>query len=262
MNEAEVLFTEILNCNRLALYLDKDRFLNNDQVSFISGVLKRRIQGEPIQHILGKTEFMGLEFKITPDVFIPRSETEILVERAIKIGYRLRVIGYRLKVLDIGTGCGNIAISMAKILPYCKMDAIDISDTALGVALLNAKLNNVKINFIQSDLLDTYNLQPNTYDLIISNPPYIPSAEIDMLEPEIKYEPRIALDGGKEGLDFYLRIINDAPHYLKRGGFLVMEMGFNQKEAIKGIFQKSPFFEIIEIIKDYNNIDRIIVAQN
>lgn len=261
MNETELLFTDILNCNRLSLYLNKDIFLDKAKSFLVSGVLKRRIRGEPLQYILGKTEFMGLEFKVTPHVFIPRPETEILVETAIKIGYRLWVIGHRLKILDIGTGCGNIAISMARNLLYCEMDAIDISDNALKVALSNAKLNNAKVNFIQSDLLNTYNLQPNTYDLIVSNPPYIPTVEIEALQPEVKYEPHMALDGGKDGLDFYRRIINKAPRYLRKDGFLIMEMGFNQKDAIKNIFQKTGYFEIIELIKDYNNIDRIIIAK-
>ena len=261
MNETELLFTNILNCNYLSLYLNKDIFLDKAKSSLVSSVLRRRARGEPLQYILGKTEFMGLEFKVTADVFIPRPETEILVETAIKIGYRLWVIGHRLKILDIGTGCGNIAISMAKNLLYCEMDAIDISDNALEVALSNAKLNNAKVNFIQSDLFNTYNLQPNTYDLIVSNPPYISTAEIDVLQPEIKYEPYTALDGGKDGLDFYRRIIDKAPSYLKKGGFLIMEMGFNQKGAIKNIFQKSGYFEIVELIKDYNNIDRVIMAK-
>ncbi len=261
MNETELLFTDILNCNRLSLYLNKDIFLDRAKSFLVSGVLKRRIRGEPLQYILGKTEFMGLEFKVTPHVFIPRPETEILVETAIKIGYRLWVIGHRLKILDIGTGCGNIAISMARNLLYCEMDAIDISDNALKVALSNVKLNNAKVNFIQSDLFNTYNLQPNTYDLIVSNPPYISTAEIEALQPEVKYEPHMALDGGKDGLDFYRRIINKAPRYLRKDGFLIMEMGFNQKDAIKNIFQKTGYFEIIELIKDYNNIDRIIIAK-
>ena len=150
---------------------------------------------------------------------------------------------------------------MARNLLYCEMDAIDISDTALEVALSNAKLNNAKVNFIQSDLFNTYNLQPNTYDLIVSNPPYIPTQEIETLQPEVRYEPHMALDGGKDGLDFYRRIIDETPHYLRKDGFLIMEMGFNQKEGIKNIFQKSGYFEIIEFVKDYTNMDRVIIAK-
>lgn len=261
MNEAELLFTQALVCDRAALYLNKGKYLNSGQVAFVSAALKRRIKGEPIQYILGKTEFMGLEFRVDKNVLIPRPETEILVETAIKIGYRLWVIGHRLKILDIGTGCGNIAISIARNLLYCEMDAIDISDNTLEVALLNARLNNAKVNFIQSDLFNTYNLQPNTYDLIVSNPPYIPSVEIRGLGPELKYEPLIALNGGRDGLEFYRRIIKEAPDYLKDNGILIMEMGFGQARAIENIFAESGNFKIFKIVKDYSNIERVIIAE-
>lgn len=260
MTEAELLFTEILNCDRLSLYLKQELKLDKDKITFVSSVLKRRFSGEPIQYILERTEFMGLDFKITPDVFIPRPETEIMVETAVKIGHRLLVIGDRLKILDIGTGSGCIATSLAKFLRNAEIDAIDISNEALRIAKENARLNRANINFIQSDLF-AYNLTPNTYNLIVCNPPYIPTAEIENLQPEIRYEPHIALDGGSDGLDFYRKIIVQSPRYLKKGGFLIMEIGFGQKEAIKNIFQNTANFEIIEVICDYNNIERIIVAK-
>jgi len=259
MNETELLFTDILNCNRLSLYLNKDIFLDKAKSSLVSSVLKRRIHGEPIQYILGKTEFMGLEFKVTADVFIPRPETEILVETAIKIVQSLKFIVHSM--LDIGTGSGCIAISLAKFLPKAKITAIDISENAIKIAKENALLNDVKINLLVGDLFNNYELRTMNYELIVSNPPYIPTAEIEELEPEVRYEPHMALDGGKDGLDFYRRIIDKTPHYLRKDGFLIMEMGFNQKEAIKNIFQKSGYFEIIELIKDYNNIDRVIIAK-
>lgn len=261
MTEAELLFSEVLKCDRLSLYLNKGRILGKSDSFLISAALKRRIGGEPIQYILGKQEFMGMDFKVTTDVFIPRPETEILVETALKIGYRLWVAGYGLKILDIGTGSGCVAISFAKFLSYAKIDACDISKEALGVAKENAKLNNVDVNFIQSNLFSTYHLSPKTYNLIISNPPYIPTPEIKNLQPEISYEPAIALDGGEDGLDFYRKIIAAAAAYLKKDGFLMMEMGFGQKAAIENIFQRSADFEIIEIVKDYNKIDRVIVAK-
>ena len=267
MNETELLFTDILNCNRLSLYLNKDIFLDRAKSSLVSGVLKRRIQGEPIQYILGKTEFMGLEFKVTPHVFIPRLETEILVETVLETVTRHTSQATSLKIMDIGTGSGNIAISLAKLLEECRILAVDISKEAIDVARNNALLNNVssKINFVNQDFSNlqpaTCNLQPFSFDFIVSNPPYIPTQEIEALQPEVKYEPHMALDGGKDGLDFYRRIINKAPRYLRKDGFLIMEMGFNQKDAIKNIFQKTGYFEIIELIKDYNNIDRIIIAK-
>jgi len=262
MNEAELLFTDILNYDRHRLYTDKNILLDKGKRQLISQALRRRINGEPIQYIIGKAQFLGLEFKVNKDVLIPRPETEILVETAIKLGQGSRVVGDRLKILDIGTGCGCIAISLAKFLSNAEIYAIDVSIKSLKIAEENTKLNNVNIKFMQGDLFNTYNLQPTTYNLIVSNPPYIPTAEINKLQPEIRYEPRIALDGGEDGLDFYRRLIQKSPPYLKPAGFLILEIGDKQKEAIEKIFQKDDIFEIIDIVQDYNNIDRVIVARH
>jgi release factor glutamine methyltransferase len=261
MTESELLFTELLNCSRDELYLDKERKLRQREARFLADALKRRLKGCPIQYILGRVEFMGLQFRLTSDVFIPRPETEILVETAIKYSFQLSVSGCQLKVLDIGTGCGCIAISLARFLKNTQVSATDISEKALGIAKQNALLNNVEINFLQSNLFTTYHLPLTTYHLIVSNPPYIPSAQIDTLQPEIYYEPRIALNGGNDGLDFYRHIIQQAPSYLKRGGFLILEMGFNQCSAIKELFDSVGRFQIIEVVKDYQDIERIIVAR-
>jgi release factor glutamine methyltransferase len=260
MNEAELLFSSMLNCDRLSLCLNKGLVLDKEKAEFISSVLKRRIKGEPIQYILGKTEFMGLEFKVGPCVLIPRPETEILVETAIRQLSVFRHQFQTLKILDVGTGSGCIAITLAKLFPNAKIDALDLSEGALAVAKDNAQLHNLDVNFIHSDLFSSNYLIANTYDLIISNPPYIVSSQIDKLQPEIKYEPRIALDGGEDGLNFYRRLIAGSLSYLKRGGLLIMETGFNQKASLKNIFQKFADFEIIETVKDHNNTDRVIVA--
>ncbi len=259
MTEPELLFTHIFNCKRTDLYLYNRRPISKDDSDSIVNVLRRRIKGEPIQYILGRIEFMGLEFKLTPDVFIPRPETEILVEIALKIVHSSKFIVH--SILDIGTGSGCIAISLAKFLKDVRVSATDISEEALGIAKQNALLNNVKINFFQSNLFSNYELPTANYELIVSNPPYIPSAEINNLEPELNYEPRIALDGGRDGLDFYRCIIKVAPAYLKKGGFLITEIGFNQCLVLKELFNAVQNFEIIEIVKDYNNIDRVIVAR-
>ena len=281
MNEAELLFSEILKTDRLSLYLDKDRLLDKACGLKVSSVMRRRIKGEPIQYILGKTEFMGLEFKVGPDVLIPRPETEILVETAIKLSSVVRIPSsvYRrpsfvnggsssiINILDIGTGSGCIAVSLAKSLPGAKVDAIDISPEALEIAKQNALLNNVTVNFIHGDLFNIFKRTTNDgvrttkYNLIVSNPPYIPSEQISRLQPEIQYEPRISLDGGTDGLDFYRRMIYDAPAHLEQGGYLLLEAGLRQMPAIKIILENSRKFEIIEVVKDYNNIDRVVVAQ-
>ncbi len=278
MTEAELLFTEVMNCECLSLYRDRSLCIDKQKARLISSALKRRINGEPIHYILGKIEFMGLEFKVNSDVFIPRQETEILVGTVIEIVSRLaglpvsrfagepvsRFAGLpvcRFEILDIGTCSGCIVVSLAKFLPDVNITATDVSLVAIKAAKQNSIQNNVKVNFIESDLSNTHHLLPNTYHLIVSNPPYVKTEEINQLQSEIGYEPRIALDGGKDGLDFYRRIIEKAPCYLKEGGVLIMEMGFGQAGDIKNIFQESGRFEILEIVKDYSNIDRVIVAR-
>jgi release factor glutamine methyltransferase len=273
MTEAEILFSEVLNCKRLSLYFNKDTKLGRDAGFFIARALKKRISGEPLEYILGKAEFMGLEFKVDKNVLIPRPETEILVEAILKIDTNQDTKTPRhqdTRILDIGTGSGCIAISLAKFLPQAQITATDISDKALKVAQENANLNKVadKIKFIQSDLFESFCSVPRTshfvlnyFDLVISNPPYVASEDIDNLEPEVKCQPRVALEAGADGLDFYRRIIVQAPDYLTSGGLLAMEMGYNQKEKIENILQESGNFNIIEIIKDYSNIDRVIIAR-
>lgn len=266
MNEAELLFSGILNCDRLSLYLNKGSFIGKDKCALISSAMQRRISGEPVQYILGKSEFMGLEFKVTPDVLIPRSETEILVETVLEFSRRYASGGEPLKIMDLGTGSGNIAVSLAKLLSgldVVSITATDISKKAIEVARYNALLNNVvdKISFIQSDLFTNDELAVSSYDIIVSNPPYISDLEIDNLQAEVRHEPRIALDGGRDGLDYYRRIVNHAPYYLEEGGLLIMEIGYNQKDAVENIFKAAGGFRISEVIPDYNSIDRVIVAE-
>jgi release factor glutamine methyltransferase len=272
MNEAELLFTQILNCNLQDLYLDREKPLDKQNSEFISTVLRRRVAGEPIQYILGKTEFMGLEFKVIPGVFIPRPETEILVETAIKVTKSLprqssglpavasRQVS-KLKILDIGTGSGCIAVSLAKLLPNAEVTATDVSSLALEVAKENAKLNNVDVNFIESSLFEVPDSGAVAYDLIVSNPPYISTSGIQLLQREVRYEPRVALDGGRNGLNFYRRIIKNAPENLVENGYLILEMGFTQRQCIEKIVHTSKGFSVVEIARDYNNIERVVVLK-
>ena len=262
MTEAEILFTEVLKCDRAFLYLNRDLALGKEKGKFISAVLNKRLKGEPIQYILGKTEFMGLEFKVTPDVLIPRPETEILIETVVDCIVKFHLAGERLEILDLGTGSGCIAVSLAKILANVEITAIDISLKAIRIAQENALKNKVaeKIVFIKSDLFRS--LPPRKrYAICVSNPPYVISREINELQPELKYEPRIALDGGKGGLDFYRQIIKNSRARLKNGGLLIMEMGFNQDVAIKNIFHKIKDFEVLGIVKDYSQINRVVIAK-
>ncbi|MBM3249337.1 MAG: peptide chain release factor N(5)-glutamine methyltransferase [Candidatus Omnitrophica bacterium] len=264
MTETELLFTHVLGLSRLELYQDKELSLDRGSALKIASALKRRIKHEPIQYILGTAHFFGLGFKVDRRCLIPRQETEILVETALKYAAKSpRQKVTSLKILDIGTGSGCIAVCLAKLIPNSEVTAIDISSEALRLAESNARLNNVeqKIAFFQSDLFTEYGLRNTDYDCIISNPPYVASEEIKNLQPETSYEPRIALDGGGDGLDFYRRIIRDAPSFLRQRGFLLFEIGIGQRGKIEKVFQKSKKFEIIEVVKDYNNIERVVVAQ-
>ncbi|MDO8489498.1 MAG: peptide chain release factor N(5)-glutamine methyltransferase [Candidatus Omnitrophota bacterium] len=260
MNEAELVLSHVLNCDRLSLYLNKDNSLHKDKSVLISKILKRRILGEPLQYILGRTEFMGLEFKIDKRALIPRPETEILVDSVIKELKGLKIVCPI--ILDLGTGSGCIAVSIAKLFPSAVVCAVDISKEALKLAEENACLNKVKVKFLRSNIFSIFDNRKEQFDLIISNPPYVAVSELSSLSPEISFEPVNALEAGVDGLDFYRKIINQAAGYLKKNGFLILEMGFGQRSAIEDILTKSEIFEVIEIIKDYNNIERVLVAGN
>ncbi|OGX23436.1 MAG: protein-(glutamine-N5) methyltransferase, release factor-specific [Omnitrophica WOR_2 bacterium RIFCSPHIGHO2_02_FULL_45_21] len=263
MTEKEILLSSILNCPRSSLY-SGGLFLSAKVLKKLSRCLSLRSEGFPLQYILGEVEFFGLIFKLDKRVFIPRPETEILVETAINSAASLRpsVCG-QIKILDIGTGSGCIAVALAKNLAKARIIAIDISREALEIARQNARLNGAeeRIHFIQSDLLSALPHPLSAYDLLISNPPYIRSQDIEHLQKELKYEPRIALDGGCSGLDFYRRIIRQAPRLLKKDGLLLMEIGFGQYDKIKNIFEKTGNFKIIDLVKDYNKIERVIIGQ-
>jgi release factor glutamine methyltransferase len=258
MKESELILTHILSCERCDLYLKRFSW-DEGKLSRLNFILNRRKEHYPLAYLLGEIEFMGFNFKVSEGVFIPRQETEIVVEVVINIVHSQKFIVHR--ILDIGTGVGCIAISLAKLLPNVELTAIDISKEAIETAKENARLHNVKVKFLVSDLFENSELQTTNYELIVSNPPYIPTNQIEFLPLEVQFEPRLSLDGGWDGLDFYRRIIKDSPKFLKKDGFLILEMGFGQCKKIGEIFHNSGDFRIIDIVKDYSNIDRVIVAQ-
>ncbi|TAN60587.1 peptide chain release factor N(5)-glutamine methyltransferase [bacterium] len=261
MTEKEILLTSILDCSLASLYAERIS-LNPGQSEKFSQALSLRAKGLPLQYILGEAEFFGLKFKVDSRVFIPRPETEILVETVIKQSPDLGLQS-AVEILELGTGSGCVAVSLAKFLPQAKITAVDISSDALSAAKENALLNGTeeRINFVQSNLFSSPELSGRSYGLIVSNPPYIPEDDIKGLQREISYEPRIALDGGSDGLDFYRRIIAEAAQFLNNDGLLIMEIGYKQLPEIKNIFDKTGSFEIIRVVKDYNNIDRVIIGQ-
>ena len=226
----------------------RDEFVKN---------IKRLISGEPLQYITGVQEFMKINFIVTKDVLIPQPDTEILVEEAIKIANRLD----NPLILDLCTGSGAIAVSLAKNIPNAKIVATDISKRALEIARQNAKLNGVlnNIDFIESNLFDK--IKNIKFDIIVSNPPYIETDEIRKLPKDVRQEPTIALDGGKDGLDFYRKIFAKGNEYLNRQGFLCVEIGYNQKEAVRKIIEKKERYVQTYCIKDLCQNDRVIVTQ-
>ena len=253
---SEHLLAHVLNCKRLDLYLSFDRPLKEEELDTYRELLRRRGKAEPLQYILGKVEFFGLEFKINKSVLIPRPETEILVEKIIECCDR----NIPIKILDIGTGSGNIAVSLAKNLTCCNVVAIDISEEALETAAENSLLNNTdkRIVFKKYDFMNENNLEQESFGLIVSNPPYVSAEEFPSLRPELKvYEPRIALTDNSDGLNFYRSISAAAKTLLKSKGKIFFEVGEGQAESVKNILLQNNFSEI-GIFKDYSNIDRVI----
>lgn len=222
----------------------------------------------PIQYIMGSVEFCGLEFHVDDRVLVPRPETELLVEIAVELAGSSSAKTGTLDILDLCTGSGNIAIalmargcaSLTKNLSNCRITASDISPAALEVARRNAIRNGVYdgLKFICSDLFTDIK---GRFDIIVSNPPYIARHEFLTLQEEVLREPREALDGGADGLDFYRRIVASLPEYLKRGGYIVMEIGYGQRAALTDIIAKSGIFRLSGVKKDFNGIDRVIIAE-
>ncbi|MDQ7816946.1 MAG: peptide chain release factor N(5)-glutamine methyltransferase [Melioribacteraceae bacterium] len=252
---AELLLAHLLNCKRLDLYLRFDQPLAESEVEHFRRMIARRGKYEPVQYIIGSTEFYGLQFDVNPSVLIPRPETEILVETIIN-KYKF---SDRLKILDIGCGSGNISIALAKNLTNAAIMAIDVSEEALKLAEANAIRNEAgNIIFQKADITLNGFLTKNKFDLIVSNPPYVSGQEFDSLQKEIiMYEPRIAITDNENGLKFFKRITEFANETLIEGGSLYYEMGLGQSDDVKSIMNGNGF-EGIQIVKDYQKIDRVI----
>ena len=219
--------------------------------------IEKLTKGIPLQHITHRQEFMKMDFFVDENVLIPRSDTEILVEEVIKIAQKYN----SPRILDLCTGSGAIAVSLAKYMQESDITATDISKNALNIAKLNAKSNNVenKITFIESDLFDK--IRKEKYDIIVSNPPYIKKEIINKLQKEVQNEPKIALDGGYDGLDFYRKIINTSYEYLKYNGYLCLEIGYDQKEEVLQLIENEKKYVDSYCLKDLCQNDRVIVAR-
>ncbi len=255
--QTELLLAHLLKMPRMKLYLNFDRALSDAETDALRELVKRRGQREPLQHIAGSVSFCGFEIMVNGNALVPRPETEILAESGWQY---LSALGSPT-ALDLGTGTGCIAITLAAKSPNAKITAIDISPDALALAKENAAKNNVaeRITLLQSNGFAAL-AKDAQFDLIISNPPYIPTAEIETLQPEVKdFDPRGALDGGADGLDFYRMLAARAKKFLKSGGKIMLEFGDGQAPAIREIFENEKW--IVEAVKDdYSQRARILIA--
>ena len=255
--KARILMQYILNKERQYILVHDNEELTKEQLEKYFLCIKKIASGIPLQHITNLQEFMKLNFYVDENVLIPRPDTETLVEEVIKISTKVRA----KKILDLCTGSGAIAVSLAKYLENVQIAAVDISSKALQVAIRNAKNNNVeeKITFIESDLFT--DIVKEKYDIIVSNPPYIKSNVIPNLNEEVRKEPYIALDGGIDGLNFYKKIIKNGYEYLKYKGYLCLEIGYDQKEEVEQIIKNDGKYFNTYSKKDLYGNDRIIVTQ-
>lgn len=241
-----------LDVTKEYLLINNGKEISKENLKRYNSNIQRLISGEPIQYIIGKQEFMGIEFTVNKNVLIPQPDTEILVEKSIEIANKYKVP----KILDLCTGSGAIAVSIQNIFPEAEISASDISKEALEIAKINDKTN--KIKFIQSNMFENIK---EKYDIIVSNPPYIKTEEIKTLSKEVQNEPFLALDGGQDGLKFYKKIIEQAHKYLNENGYLCLEIGEDQKEEVMSLIRKSEKYNNIKAYKDLSGNDRVIICK-
>jgi release factor glutamine methyltransferase len=259
---AELLLSHCLTCERIDLYLRYDQPLQADELARFRALIQRRQQREPDAYIIGNREFWSQSFQVTSDVLVPRPETECLVETALARQSDLEAI----EVLELGTGSGAISVALAHERPNWRIKATDISGKALNVARRNAehilKVEASQISFIEGSWFEPLSEYKHFFDLIVSNPPYIARKDLAGLEPEVsRFEPAIALDGGDDGLSCLKHIIQTAPDYLKPEGQLILEIGYDQADAVKTMGRQRGRYHTIQVVKDYSGQDRVACFQ-
>lgn len=260
-NDARILMEYCFGINREKLLLSyEEEVTAEDAEKNFGELIERRAARIPLQHIIGTADFMGLEFKVDENVLVPRFDTEILVEEALKS------INDGDRILDMCTGSGCILVSLLKFSNNCHGVGVDLSPKALEIARKNAEVilhdrEDVSIDFVQSDMFDNLSLTQENFDMIVSNPPYIETEEIEKLEPEVRlHDPVMALDGGRDGLDFYRVIAQRGHDFLRPGGVLLLEIGCEQGESVEKMLLEADF-QNIEIFKDYAGLDRVVRAE-
>jgi len=256
--DTQLLLAYVLGCKRIDLYVRSAEVPTEEQRSRFKGLMKRRVEGTPVDYLIGTREFYLLTFDVTPDVLIPREDTAFLVMEAI----RLLKERHGGSVLDLGTGSGCIAISVAHQFKTAEVTASDISEAALGIARRNAEKHAMTdIRFLEGDLFKAIPAG-QTFDLILSNPPYIAEDEFAGLDVGVRdHEPRLALFGGEDGLDYYRRIAQDAPEYLMHDGWLLLEIGYRQDDAVRGILEATTRFRLEPTLLDKARHPRVVRAQ-
>lgn len=284
----KILIEYVFKISKEKLIIKYKDEINNKKVEEFRNLLKKLENGIPIQYIINNQEFMGLNFYVDEDVLIPQPDTEVLVEEVIKYCNELRnnepedkktnkdykeniekesiinkedknINKKTIKILDLCTGSGIIGISIYKYLENVEIYASDISQKALNIAEKNTNLNNAKINFINSDMFE--NIHIKDFDIIVSNPPYIESKVIKSLSKEVQNEPKLALDGGEDGLKFYRSILENAKDYLRKNGAIFLEIGYDQKEKIEEILKSYKIYKETKCIKDFGGNNRVIIIK-
>jgi release factor glutamine methyltransferase len=257
--DAEVILSHILGKDRMYLHLNRDKALSEAQINDFFGMIERRKNREPVQYIVGIQEFMGLEFIVKEGVLVPRGDTEILVEEALKLLEKVQ----NPLIVDIGCGSGAISVSIAKFKEDSHVYALDIENTPIEITNINAKRNGVnnRVEVIKSNMLEVLDKElEGKIDAVISNPPYIKDCVIPTLMEEVKsFEPYSALSGGEDGLYFYREITKQSLKFLKKGGFIAYEIGHDQREEVISILKDNGFNGII-CIKDLAALDRVIIG--
>jgi len=256
MLEAQLLLQHVLNVNRAWLIAHENDALTSDQYVVFEALMQRRLNGEPIAYLLGERDFFGLTLKVTPDTLIPRPDTETLVEAALaKIPK-----DQSFKILDLGTGTGAIALAIAKNRPHTQVTAVDFSENALKIAQENAqKLNIQNVIFLQSDWFDA--LAQQRFDVIMSNPPYIEENDAHLTQGDLRFEPKSALTSGADGLEDIRKIILNSLVFLKPQGWLMLEHGYNQAQAVQHLMADEGLIAVATI-QDLGGNDRVTIGKN
>jgi release factor glutamine methyltransferase len=246
--ENRILLCHALNLTRVGLITNAERVLNDDEAARLAALVQRRQQGEPIAYIVGQREFFGLPFQVTPAVLIPRPDTELIVELA------LERLAPRARLLDMGTGSGAIAVAVAHTRPDALVTALDLSDDALAVARANAAANGATVRFLRSDWFTA--LKDEVFDLIASNPPYIASGDEHLAQGDLRFEPSGALTDFADGLSALRTIIASAPAHLVADGWLLLEHGYDQAAAVRGLLSEAGYADV-QSWRDLGGIERV-----